>query len=459
MKIKKYKISISKKLTLIYSSILLAILISFAIVIFYSLSNFVIKQNEKELATSADTIVNYIDGSQSLDANALNNITTNQGIFFSIFDSTYNKIYSTRPDKSGEGYKKHFKEKESIEERKEKGFGHEKGILVTTRDININGKRYVLEVNKEFEDIGAETGALKEILIITSILGIIVCFISGSFLTKKLLKPIKEITQVAKDITSNSLDKRITTNGAEDELKELSDTFNSMIERLQEDFEKQKRFVSDASHELRTPLSVISGHVNMLSRWGKNDEKVLEESLETLKAEAENMNKLISNLLYLAKSDNNVITLNKEKFQLISLLKDIAEETMLTYNNIQVSYECSQELIILADYNSIKQLIRILVDNSVKFSNAVGSITLSAKESNNKFIISVKDNGIGIPKENLTHIFDRFYRVDESRTKATGGSGLGLSIAKRIVDSYGGSIKAVSEVGKGTEIIFSIQNY
>jgi signal transduction histidine kinase len=449
------RLSISKKLTIAYTSILLSILILFTVLTFYSISNYVLKESENTLSSNADIITNYISNIGKVDVSSLSSINLSNGVSFSVFDKKRNLIYSNEPAKNikrkhgrggGNKRKKH----------KGKTFEHNDGLIYTSRKVNVNGNTYYIEITKDFEDIGSKTDALEEILAITIVLGTLISFFSGLFLSKRLLKPIQEITNAAKKITSKSLDKRISTNGADDELKDLADTFNSMIERLEKDFEKQRRFVSDASHELRTPISVIHGHVNLLNRWGKNDELQLNKSLATLKSETDNMNKLIENLLLLAKGDNNVFTTRKEKILLSPLLKEIVDETLMNHNQALISCICEDSLKINGDYNLLKQVLRILIDNSIKFSNPSEEITIEAKKDYSNTIVSVMDKGLGISKESIPYIFDRFYRVDESRTKATGGTGLGLSIAKQIIEAHGGTISAKSELGKGTNITFTI---
>jgi two-component system sensor histidine kinase ArlS len=444
---KSRRLSISKKLTLIYSAILLSILIVFTLLTFFSIRNLIIRDNEASLASSTDMICNYIISTKSVDQANLNKMNLSQGVNFCIFDKYGSLIYSNRQGPSI---------MEKHQGKRGKGFGredfdHDRENVYMDRTVNINGTDYYVQVAKGFEDIGAKTGTLAEILVITGLLGTLVAFISGSFLSKKLLKPIQDITNTAKEITSKSLDKRIAANGADDEIKDLADTFNAMIERLERDFEKQRRFVSDASHELRTPLSVIHGHVNMLNRWGKDDPEVLKSSLSTLKSETENMNRLIENLLYLAKGDNNVLTIAKEEFSVSTLLKEVIDETLLNHSEYNISADCEDKLIIKTDYNALKQVLRILMDNSLKFSTPPGEIKIDAEKEEKGVSIIVQDKGVGIPSESLPYIFDRFYRVDESRTKATGGSGLGLSIAKQIVTSLNGRISAQSELGKGTK--------
>lgn len=448
MSIKNFRLSISKKLTLIYSLILLGILIIFTLLTFFSIRNFIIRDSQAVLSSNVDIILNYIASRDNIDENSFSNINITEGIYYTVYNDSGNIIFS-----NVEGKIKikggHQKNKWEVNE---KAFEHKDGTMFESKTVTVNGKKYYIQAANRFEDIGNETEAITEIFVIISILGTLVCFVSGHFLTKRLLRPIKDITQTAKEITSKSLDKRLTTNGAEDEIKDLADTFNLMIERLEVDFEKQKRFVSDASHELRTPLAVMHGHVNMLNRWGKNDPEQLDKSLKILKNETENMNRLIESLLYLARGDNDVLNIKKERFQLNMLLKEVANETLISRENVDISYECENNLEITADYNGIKQVLRILVDNSIKFNKDNGKIILNAVKKQGGTVITVTDFGIGIPEESIPHIFDRFYRVDKSRTKTTGGTGLGLSIAKQIVEYHNGTISAESKLGEGCKI-------
>lgn len=447
------RLSISKKLTIIYTSILLSVLILFTIITFYSISNYVLKENQATLASNADIITNYISNIGKVDESTLNSINLSSGISFSIFDQNKKLIYSNEEVKT---IKKNYEREDKRKNHKDKTFEHSNGLIYTDRTVSVKGNTYYIQITKAFEDIGSKTGALVEILAITIIFGTLISVFSGLFLSKRLLKPIQDITMAAKEITSKSLDKRISTNGADDELKDLADTFNSMIERLEKDFEKQRRFVSDASHELRTPISVIHGHVNLLNRWGKNDETQLNRSLATLKSETDNMSRLIENLLLLAKGDNNVFNAKKEEIFLNQLLKEVVDETLLSHNDALISYICEDSIKINGDYNLLKQVLRILIDNSIKFSTTYEEITIEAKQNDSETLVGVKDKGVGIPSESLPYIFDRFYRVDESRTKSTGGTGLGLSIAKQIIEVHGGKIFVESELGKGTKVTFTI---
>ena len=281
----------------------------------------------------------------------------------------------------------------------------------------------------------------------------------GFRLSKKMLEPIRKITQDAKEISLFNLEKRIDIAKTQDELKDLSETFNEMLDRLQSSYEKQYRFISDASHELRTPISVIQGYAGILSRWGKDDKKVLEESVEAIRNESENMKDLIEKLLFIARSESKHQPLEKSLFSIDELLTEISREYRLVDQEHIFHVETQDRPSLYADRKLIKQALRIFMDNAVKYTPAGGTISLSAFTAKDKLIFKILDTGIGISKEDLPKIFDRFYRADTSRDKKSGGSGLGLSIAKVILDLHNGVIKVFSTPGQGTEIqlIFQIK--
>jgi len=253
-------------------------------------------------------------------------------------------------------------------------------------------------------------------------------------------------------INAARLDTRLQVDETQVELKNLAMAINSMLDRINEAYRAQVRFVSDASHELRTPISVIQGYANLLDRWGKNDEKTLQESINAIKDEAANMKELIEQLLFLARGDNNTITLQLEKFSLKDLAEEVVNETRMidTTHRFEVR---SSEVCVNADRALIKQALRILVDNAIKYTDAGGTITVATGREGELAKLSVTDDGIGISPEIVPQIFDRFYRADESRARATGGAGLGLSIAKWIVSRHGGHMEVLSREGIGTKIV------
>jgi len=252
-------------------------------------------------------------------------------------------------------------------------------------------------------------------------------------------------------IDAGRLDTRIQVDDLQEELKNVAVAINGMLDRINESYAAQARFVSDASHELRTPIAVIQGYANLLDRWGKEDEKALLESVAAIKDEAGNMKDLVEQLLFLARGDSNRISLVKERFELTGLIEEVAGETRMLDSGHEFKVLCNG-VPVVADRALIKQAIRILVDNAVKYTDVGGEITIAAETSGDTVRLSVSDTGIGISPEILPNVFDRFVRADESRTRATGGSGLGLSIAQWIASRHNGHMEVISREGIGTRI-------
>jgi signal transduction histidine kinase len=248
------------------------------------------------------------------------------------------------------------------------------------------------------------------------------------------------------------LDRRVSIDDERVELKGLAQAINGMLDRIAAAYRSQLRFVSDASHELRTPIAVIQGYANLLDRWGKNDPKALQESIDAIKNEAEGMKLLVEQLLFLARGDNRGIALALERADLALVVGEAAREAeMIDGGRHEYRAAIEPGLSVLGDVALIKQAARIFIENSIKYTPEGGRITVRAwRREGGGVSFSVTDSGIGIPAEALPHVFERFFRADESRARKTGGTGLGLSIAKWIVDAHGGSIEVLSRVDAGT---------
>ncbi|PKM50335.1 MAG: hypothetical protein CVV02_11950 [Firmicutes bacterium HGW-Firmicutes-7] len=294
------------------------------------------------------------------------------------------------------------------------------------------------------------------IMLLTCIMfGFFFIWFFGGVNNKRILKPIYAMTKTAEKISITNMNERLDVSQAKYELRDLAITLNDMLNRLNVDYEKQKRFVSDVSHELRTPISIVNGYANMLKRWGKEDEAILDESIEAIIDEARNMQVLVENLLTLVRADNQSLKFNKEEFYMNELIEEVTIESQMINAKKQeiICDQCEQceKIKVFLDIQMMKQILRIFVDNAVKYTPPAGRIYIKCFIEDNSCIIHIKDSGIGISKEDLPYIFDRFYRSDESRTRDTGGHGLGLSIAKAIILGHGGRIKVKSKKNEGTE--------
>lgn len=237
------------------------------------------------------------------------------------------------------------------------------------------------------------------------------------------------------------------------DLKGLEDAVNNLLDRMRDAYMRQTQFVSDASHELRTPIAVIQGYAKMLDRWGKTDEKVLDESITALKSESDHIAKLVEQLLFLARGDNGRQTMNMDVFSVSDMMREICSEYRLIDESHAYLLDIKGEFKAYGDASMIKQAVRILTDNAKKYTPAGGEITLCARRTvSGDICFEVQDTGIGMEQNDIEHIFERFYRADPARNRDTGGTGLGLSIAKWIIDRHNGHFDISSCVGIGTRM-------
>ncbi len=240
------------------------------------------------------------------------------------------------------------------------------------------------------------------------------------------------------------------------DLASIEIALNKLLRRMQEAKLQQMRFVNDASHELRTPIAVIRGYTDMLDRWGKTDEAVLDESIAALKSESEHMHDLVEQLLFLARGDAGRNTLTKTQFNLARITSEVCEESEMIDFSHRYTLKFNQSALtdnryqVLADAAMIKQSIRIIVQNAARYSASQTTISFNVSCDENTVRVSVEDEGMGMSEAAATHIFERFWRADNARIESNEGSGLGLSIAKWIVDNHDGSIEVLSREGIGT---------
>ena len=329
--------------------------------------------------------------------------------------------------------------------------GSSANTINSSSTLNHNGIDYKINISKVMIKENSDSMLLFIFLSVMDIIALIICFCIGYKNNRKMLRPVEDMTCTVKEISVKHLDTRLNVSGSQDELKDLAQTVNALLDRIQTAYEQQNQFVSDASHELRTPISVIAGYANLLGRWGKNDKAVLDESILAIQNESENMKNLIEKLLFLARSDKNKQKIEKQDFAINDLIYEILNETKLIDNKHNIVCTRNDIAVINADRKLIKEAIRIFIDNSIKFTPPMGTINLNCYAYKKDINIIVEDTGMGIAPEDLPYIFNRFYRSDKSRTKSSGGSGLGLSIAKWIIRKHSGTITVESRIGIGTK--------
>ena len=315
--------------------------------------------------------------------------------------------------------------------------------------------------------------AIIVLLILSHIFNVLTSYYGEYKRIKKTLKPINEVAIKADELSRLSFDEskfHTIENAIENispeqttrlslgdsDLQGIEAAMNNMLTRMHETYMQQARFVNDASHELRTPIAVIQGYANMLDRWGKEDEEILDESITAIKNESDHMNHLVEQLLFLARGDSGRNAMTFEDVNLNDIMRETYEESlMIDEKHIYKFNEVTENVHMNADASMIKQAMRILVDNAAKYTNEGDEIIISVgrNETGNAFI-QVQDSGIGMAEVDVKHMFERFYRADD--TRKVKGTGLGLSIAKWIVDKHNGHFEILSrkEIGTRIRIVF-----
>ncbi|MBD2412532.1 two-component sensor histidine kinase [Nostoc calcicola FACHB-389] len=296
---------------------------------------------------------------------------------------------------------------------------------------------------------------LVQSLTIISVLAILILTIAIAIYIKHSLQPLRQLNQMAAVISAQDLGQaQLYLDNAPSEVKELAQTLTMLLSRLSQSWEQEREFVSNVSHELRTPLTIVHGYLQSVLRRQNNLTQTQQEALETAASEAERTIRLLQDLLDLARADSGYLHFQMKSY----VLNDLVEEIVVMaekYSDRQITIESTiYPIEVKVDYSRLKQVLLNLIDNAVKYSEAGTPIIFKLDQLPDKAIIQVSDNGYGIPLQHQARIFERFYRIDESRSHATGGSGLGLSIVKTLVEGMGGNVSVQSKLGEGS--IFTI---
>ena len=329
-------------------------------------------------------------------------------------------------------------------------------IYLNTVLTTDNGQKIYIQLINNMNSSYSLLETLISTMLLIDLIGFILAIIVGVLFAKNTLKPINLIADTAELINLHNLNKRITTSNHDDEIGRLIKVMNDMMERLEISFENQTKFISDASHELRTPLSIINGYVELLIQQGTSNRELTIEALSSIKEEVFNMTDLMEKLLFIAREENTRYNIDLVEVNIKVLLNRIVKEFKMIDKKHQYILKPSSDFIINIDEKLILQAIRAIIENSIKYTPKGNSISIYFLVDDSNLNILIEDEGIGISKKHLPKLFGRFYRVDEARTKNTGGNGLGLSIVKSIMDMHNGKIVVESQINIGTTIILKL---
>jgi len=490
-----HHLAIAKRITLLYGGIFTLSLLFLSGFMILNISSMQQSTMRRELIGSMELVQQYLDDGKMLSNEGLSGLQKDSYVEISVFSYKENKMYNSVPGNTppfilhphaGEqrdpdwDWNKEEPDLPYLREKELKNTGFEINVQRENKSGNLE---YILENEAEQQFMllsthhRAESGMYRiqvfrmmadggymiwnfmSKMLIADIIGIFCAFLIGQYISRRMLKPVEAIREAAERISIEDLSQRISTDGPDDEMKELTVTFNSMIDRLDTSFQKQNQFISDASHELRTPISVIQGYANLINRWGKSDPDILQESIDSILTETEHMSTMIRQLLFLAKSDQSKLSLQKTKMSLNEVAEELVRDMEVLEVNRKITYTEEDAVEILADYDLLKQLLWIHGENALKYSADGGEVEVKVWKDKKFGYVSIRDNGIGIAEEDIPKIFDRFYRVDKSRNKEISGTGLGLAIAKWIVESHDGEIMVESKPGEGTVFIDRFRLY
>jgi heavy metal sensor kinase len=322
---------------------------------------------------------------------------------------------------------------------------------------NIDNKKVtsIVQVGSSLEDFDETMTKLLIILIIGIPTSLSATVMVGYFMAKKALRPVDQIRKAAIKISSRNLDERIDIGGRRDELARLAETFNDMIRRLKDAFQRVNQFSIDVSHELKTPLTILKGETEVALRKDREKEdykKILVSSLE----EVDRMTKIIDDLMLLSKSDSKDVKLNIEDIALRDLIVDVCMDMKLFADKKGIVLEVNEieDVKVRGDELKLRRMLYNIVENGIKYTSTGGTVAVSSFLNDGYVRVDVKDDGVGISEGDIKYVFDRFYQADRSRRRE-GGSGLGLSISKWIAEVHKGSIQVESQLSKGS--LFSVK--
>jgi heavy metal sensor kinase len=321
-----------------------------------------------------------------------------------------------------------------------------------TTKVSASGESYRVLVATPMDATEATLRRVRMLLLWSTPMVVLLASLGGYWISRRALAPVDEITLAAQAIGIQNLSQRLTVPSTGDEIQRLSETWNGMLARLEAAVKRLSQFTADASHELRTPIALIRTTAELTLRRERSPE-TYREALRQVVLESERTTRLVEDLLLLARADAGLPSLPLERLELTPLVRDVCQQgqVLAEARQLKISAEIPDEPVYVeANDPALRRMLLLLLDNAVKYTPSGGRITLSVDRGPGGATVAVRDTGIGIPENALPHVFERFYRVDESRNRDAGGTGLGLSIAKWIAERHHASLEAESVVGQGS---------
>ncbi|MZQ85377.1 HAMP domain-containing protein [Paenibacillus sp. 5J-6] len=327
-------------------------------------------------------------------------------------------------------------------------------ILIYRSPLITSGFVGTIELASNLETFDHFSQTILWVMLIGGVLAIFISGIGGLAIARQFMHPIRTLASTMLSVKENGLKERVVQIENGDELSSLAKLFNELMNQLEASFRQQKQFVEDASHELRTPITILEGHLSLLDRWGKSDPVVLDESLSASLQETRRLKGIVQELLTLTKAESQFSYENRDPILLEPIIHETIKRLELLHPDFafKVNLEKIKGVFLSINPLHVEQILLIVLDNAVKYTTDDKRINIEGIRLENEVQITIMDYGIGIPQEELTYIFDRFYRVDKARSRELAGTGLGLSIAKRLMNNHQGEITVSSQEKVGTKV-------
>ena len=316
---------------------------------------------------------------------------------------------------------------------------------------------FILQTEQSLQFVQDTLWWLIYLLLGGSTVLILVAWWGSGQLAREALAPVQALSQTAETISGQTLSTRLTLTAPYTEFQRLAQTFNGMLDRLQQVFESQRRFVADAAHELKTPLTAMKGNFEVILQRTRSAEEYRETIISNL-AEVDRLTVMTKSLLTLAQFAGDRPPLMLQNLDLSPLMEEVVSElsVLAQDSGITLQADCPPVPSVMGDASQLKQALINLLDNALRYTPSGGTIRTRVRSQDSSVTLSVEDTGSGIAPKHMPHIFERFYRVEEARDRQSGGTGLGLAIVKEIVEAHGGHIAAQSQVGKGTTFTITL---
>lgn len=449
-------LSLRAKLTLWYLSLAALVLVAFAVAIYLYLSRGLLNAIDTSLRNQAERIAQAVGHPSETEEPSQPGVLILAPQFVSVLDRD-GKVTDQIPD--AEGHQVPILEPALERAANDWNPQYNEASLSPAEHVRIitwpardeDGEVFFVVVGQSLREVQRAQKQLLLLLAITNPVALVLAGLGGLWLANQTLKPVDRLTRAAERIGRGNLSERVEEPRSGDEIGRLAATFNQMIGRLEQAFDRERRFTADASHELKTPLAVLRGDIEVTLRRERSAEeyqRVLESSLE----EIEQLTRLTDDLLTLARSDADRSVLDLEQVRLDLLATDAFAYMAQLAETKAVALTCDapEPVTVEGDQKRLKQLLVNLLDNAIKYTQVGGSARLSLTTKDSSAVIEVSDTGRGIPATALPHVFERFYRQTDPRDTRVTGFGLGLAISKWIADAHGGSIEVDSREGEGS---------